>query len=52
MPQMQVFFVGVPITIMVGLVILVLVLGAMMGTYLDGIEGVLRELAPHAGDIR
>jgi flagellar biosynthetic protein FliR len=52
MPQMQVFFVGMPLTIMVGLVILVLVLGAMMGTYLDGFESVLRELAPHAGDVR
>jgi flagellar biosynthetic protein FliR len=52
MPQMQVFFVGMPLTIMVGLVIFLLVLGAMMGTYLDGTENVLRELAPHAGDVR
>ena len=52
MPQMQVFFVGMPLTIMVGLVIFVLVLGAMMGTYLDGFEAVLRELAPHAGAVR
>jgi flagellar biosynthetic protein FliR len=52
MPQMQVFFVGVPLTIMVGLVILALVLAAMMGTFLDGFESVLRELAPHAGDVR
>ena len=52
MPQMQVFFVGMPLTIMVGLVIFLLVLGAMMGTCLDGFESVLRELAPHAGAVR
>jgi flagellar biosynthesis protein FliR len=52
MPQMQVFFVGMPLSILAGLLILLLVLGAMMGTYLDGVEGVLRELAPHAGDVR
>src|SRR5689334_9064379 len=52
MPQMQVFFVGMPLSIMAGLLILVLVLAAMMGTYLDGLEGMLRELAPHAGDVR
>jgi flagellar biosynthetic protein FliR len=52
MPQMQVFFVGVPLSIMLGLLILVLVLAAMMGTYLDSVEAVLRELAPHAGDVR
>jgi flagellar biosynthesis protein FliR len=52
MPQMQVFFVGIPLSIMLGLLILVLVLAAMMGTYLDSVEDVLRELAPHAGDLR
>ncbi len=52
MPQMQVFFVGMPLSIMAGLVILVLILAAMMGTFLDGFESVLRELAPHAGDVR
>ncbi len=52
MPQMQVFFVGMPLSIMAGLLILVLVLGAMMGTYLDSFEAVLRELAPHAGSVR
>jgi flagellar biosynthesis protein FliR len=49
MPQMQVFFVGVPLSIILGLMILSLALAAMMGTYLDSIDGVLRELAPHAG---
>jgi flagellar biosynthetic protein FliR len=52
MPQMQVFFVGMPLSILVGFLILILALGAMMGTYLDGVEGVLRELAPHAGAVR
>ena len=52
MPQMQVFFVGMPLTIMIGLLILVFALAAMMGTFLDGVEGALRELAPHAGDVR
>jgi len=46
MPQMQVFFVGVPLSILVGFLILVLVLGAMMMTFLDYVEGVLRLLAP------
>jgi flagellar biosynthesis protein FliR len=52
MPQMQVFFVGVPLSILAGFLILVLVLAALMGTYLDSVEGVLRELAPHAGVVR
>ena len=52
MPQMQVFFVGMPLSIMGGLLIFALVLAAMMGTYLDNLESVLRELAPHAGVIR
>jgi flagellar biosynthetic protein FliR len=52
MPQMQVFFVGMPLSILVGFLILILALGAMMGTYLEGVEGVLRELAPHAGALR
>jgi flagellar biosynthetic protein FliR len=47
MPQMQVFFVGLPISILVGFLILLLVIGAMMGTFLGSVEGVLRELAPH-----
>jgi flagellar biosynthetic protein FliR len=51
MPQMQVFFVGMPLSILIGFLILFLVLSAMMGTYLNSVEGVLRELAPHAGQI-
>jgi flagellar biosynthetic protein FliR len=52
MPQMQVFFVGMPLSILIGFLILFLVLAAMMGVYLDSVESVLRELAPHAGAVR
>jgi flagellar biosynthesis protein FliR len=48
MPQMQVFFIGMPVSILVGLLILVLVLGAMMMTFLGYVEGVLREIAPYS----
>jgi flagellar biosynthetic protein FliR len=46
MPQMQVFFVGMPLSILLGFLILLLVVGAMMMTFLDYVETVLRELAP------
>ena len=46
MPQMQVYFVGVPLSIMIGFVIFAVVLAAMMGTYLDYFLGVMRQLAP------
>src|ERR1700686_1277329 len=46
MPQMQVYFVGVPLSIMVGFLIFALVLTAMMGTYLDYFVGVMHELTP------
>jgi flagellar biosynthetic protein FliR len=52
MPQMQVFFVGMPLSIMAGLMIFLVVITAMMSTYLDSFEAVLRELAPHAGAVR
>jgi flagellar biosynthetic protein FliR len=48
MPQMQVYFVGVPLSILVGFLILLLVLGAMMGTFLGSVEDVLHDLAPHS----
>jgi flagellar biosynthetic protein FliR len=48
MPQMQVFFVALPLTILIGLVFLLLVLGTMMGFFLDYVGGVLHLLAPHA----
>ncbi|MSP45416.1 MAG: hypothetical protein EXQ83_05975 [Xanthobacteraceae bacterium] len=47
MPQMQVFFVGMPLSILLGFLILVLVVGAMMMTFLDYVEGVLHILAPN-----
>jgi flagellar biosynthetic protein FliR len=46
MPQMQVYFVGVPLSIMVGFLIFALVLTAMMGTYLDYFVSVMHELTP------
>jgi flagellar biosynthetic protein FliR len=46
MPQMQVFFVGMPLSIMLGLIALLLVVGAMMDTFLGYLESVLRQLAP------
>ena len=47
MPQMQVFFVALPLSILIGLFFLLLALGAMMGFFLDYVGGVLHELAPH-----
>jgi len=44
MPQMQVFFIGLPLSILLGLVLLLLVIGAMMGTFVGYLEGVLGEL--------
>ncbi len=46
MPQMQVFFIGLPLSILIGLLLLVLVIGAMMGTFTGYIEGVLGQLTP------
>ena len=48
MPQMQVFFIGMPLTIILGLLLLLIVLGAMMGVFVHYMEGVLGELAPGA----
>jgi flagellar biosynthetic protein FliR len=48
MPQMQVFFVGMPLSILIGFLILLLVVGAMMMTFIDYVEVVLRELAPRS----
>ncbi len=48
MPQMQVFFIGLPLSILLGLLLLLLVIGAMMSTFVDYLQGVLSELAPHA----
>ena len=46
MPAMQVYFVGVPLSIMVGFLIFALVLAGMMGTYLNYFTGVMHELTP------
>jgi len=48
MPQMQVFFVALPASISIGLLFLILMLGSMMGLFLDYAGGVMHELAPHA----
>lgn len=48
MPQMQVFFVGLPLSILLGFLILLVVVGAMMGTFIDFLASVLRQLAPYA----
>lgn len=48
MPQMQVYFVGVPLSILAGFLILAAILAVMMGTFLDYFGGVLHELAPRS----
>jgi flagellar biosynthesis protein FliR len=48
MPQMQVFFVAMPLSILLGLLILFLVLGAVMMVFLNSMETVLRQLAPYS----
>ncbi|MBV9556252.1 MAG: flagellar type III secretion system protein FliR [Pseudolabrys sp.] len=44
MPQMQVFFIGLPLSIILGLLLLVLVMGAMMGIFVSYMENVLGSL--------
>jgi flagellar biosynthetic protein FliR len=46
MPQMQVYFVGVPLSILTGFLIFAAVLAAMMGTFLDYFIGVMHDLMP------
>ena len=46
MPAMQVYFVGVPLSIMIGFLIFGFVLAGMMGTYLNYFAGVMHELTP------
>jgi flagellar biosynthetic protein FliR len=48
MPQMQVFFIGLPLSILLGFLILLVVVGTMMGVFTDFLGGVLRELAPYS----
>jgi flagellar biosynthesis protein FliR len=44
MPQMQVYFVGVPLSILAGFLIFALVLTAMMGTFLSYFDGVIHQM--------
>jgi flagellar biosynthetic protein FliR len=44
MPQMQVYFVSAPLSIMIGFVILAFVLAAMMGSFLGYFEGVMHDM--------
>jgi len=45
MPQMQVFFIGLPLSILLGLMLFVLVIGAIMGTFVTYMQSVLAALA-------
>ena len=44
MPQMQVFFVGMPFSIFAGFLMFAAVLAAMMGTFLDYFNGVMHQM--------
>jgi flagellar biosynthetic protein FliR len=46
MPQMQVYFVGVPLSIVIGFIVLAAVLTTMMGTFLGYFGGVMHDLMP------
>ncbi|MGY3451272.1 flagellar biosynthetic protein FliR [Bradyrhizobium sp. USDA 4353] len=46
MPQMQVYFVGAPLSILIGFLIFAAVLTAMMGSFLGYFEGVIHEMMP------
>jgi flagellar biosynthetic protein FliR len=46
MPQMQVYFVGVPLSILGGFLILAVIITTMMGTFLEYFGGVLHEMTP------
>ena len=46
MPQMQVYFVGVPLSILAGFLIFALVISALMGTFLEYFTGVMHEMIP------
>src|ERR1700752_2850378 len=46
MPQVEVYFVGVPLSILAGFLILALVISALMGAFLDYFIGVMQQLTP------
>jgi flagellar biosynthetic protein FliR len=48
MPQMQVYFVGVPLSIFAGFLIFAAVLATMMGTFMDYFIGVMHDLMPRS----
>src|SRR6202030_2354057 len=48
-PQMQVYFVGVPLAILAGFLIFAFVISAMMGTFLDYFTGIMHDLMPLSG---
>jgi len=47
MPQMQVYFVSAPLSIMIGFVIFAFVLAAMMGKFLGYFDGVMHDMMPN-----
>ena len=46
MPQMQVYFVGVPLSILAGFLIFSVVIATMMGTFLDYFTAVMHDMIP------
>ena len=48
MPQMQVYFVGAPLSIMLGFLILVVVIASMMGAFVDYFVLIMHELTPRS----
>jgi flagellar biosynthetic protein FliR len=47
MPQMQVYFVGAPLSILLGFLILVAVIATMMGVFVDYFVLIMHELTPN-----
>ena len=48
MPQMQVYFVGVPLSILAGFLIFAAILTTMMMTFMDYFGAVIHDLAPRS----
>jgi flagellar biosynthesis protein FliR len=48
MPQMQVYFVGVPLSILAGFLVFAAVLTTMMGTFMEYFIGVMHDLMPRS----
>jgi flagellar biosynthesis protein FliR len=45
MPQLQVFFIAVPASIIIGMLVMFATIGVMLGVYLDAVGLFLRSLA-------